>query len=151
MRTWGEGTDMWCCWSRCPWSWSGLPSWDRLWFQMLHLLAEIITIGFMKERSLMLCSWCPLNHHRCSEQVRWVAAAYILLLVLHQQNQELFRKPLPWCTPKACRKICLLDLLVNILYFLPEGNMVADLSRRQAAELAEKIFFFFNIKWCPIQ
>lgn len=44
--------------------------------------------------------------------------------------------------------MCLLDLLVNILYFLPEGNMVADMSRRQAAELAVKNFF---IKWCPLQ
>lgn len=69
--------------------------------------------------------------------MRWVASAYILLMVLHQQNQELFGKPLSLCNPKTHEKMCLLDLLVNIIYFLPEGNMVADTSRRQAAELAE--------------
>lgn len=64
--------------------------------------------------------------------------------------------------------MCLLVLLVNILYFLPEGNMVADTSRRQAAELAGKrgillyfvfcilyfIFFIISyifVRWCLLQ
>lgn len=35
--------------------------------------------------------------------------------------------------------MCLLDLLVNILYFLPEGNTGVDMSRRQA----EKNLFIY--------
>lgn len=44
--------------------------------------------------------------------------------------------------------MCLLVLLVNILYFLPEGNMVADTSRRQAAELAGKCGILLYFVFC---
>lgn len=56
-------------------------------FRCLHLLAEFIAVGFMEQRSPVLCSSPPLNRCGCSEEVRWVASAYILLIVLHQQNQ----------------------------------------------------------------
>lgn len=36
--------------------------------------------------------------------------------------------------------MCLLDLLVNIPYFLPEGNMGVDMSRRQAEK---NLFYLF--------
>lgn len=37
-------------------------------FRCLHLLAEFVAISFMEKRSLMLCSWPPLNCCECSEK-----------------------------------------------------------------------------------